>query len=222
MQIQDIIQDSIGSFVSGIGEALPNILAAVVILLVGWIVAKILKAAVGRGLKLVRFPTLAEKAGIDGFLEKGGIKRSSTDLLGVLVYWLVMLLVLVTAVNALGLEVASQLLNQILLYIPNIIVAVVVVAVGLYAANFVSALVMTAAANAEIEEATFVAALSKYALIIFTFAIALNQLRIGEEIVANGFLILFGSASLAAALAVGLGGRETVARYLQRRFGNEK
>ncbi len=77
----------------------------------------------------------------------------------------------------------------------------------------------TAAANAGIEEAGVVAALARYALIIFTFAIALVQLKIGEEIVANGFLILFGAACLAAALAVGLGARETVAKYLRDRFG---
>ncbi len=221
MQIQDIMQESLSSFVRGIGEFLPNILAAILILLVGWIAAKVLKAAVGRVLKLVRFPVLAQKAGIDEFLQKGGLERSSADLLAVLVYWLVMLIVLVTAVNALGLQVASQLLNQILLYIPNIIVAVIVVTVGLYAANFVAGLVRTAAANAGIEEAVLVAALSRYALISFTFAIALNQLQIGEVIVANGFLILFGAACLAAALAVGLGGRDVVARYLNRRFGEE-
>ena len=217
----DIIRDSITSFISGIGDFLPNILAAILILLVGWIVAKVLRAAVGRGLRLVKFPVLADKAGIDGFLEKGGVKRTSTDLLAMLVYWLVMLIVLVMAVNALGLEEASHLLERILLYIPNVIAAVIVLAVGLYAANFFGALVRTAAANAGIEEAGFVAALSRYALIIFTFAIALEQLKIGQEIVVNGFLMLFGAASLAAALAFGLGGRELVGRYLEERFGKK-
>ncbi len=218
MQI-DVIRDSVDSFLRGFFESLPSILLAIFILIVGWIVAKIAKLAVGRGLKLVKFPVLAEKAGIDGFLQKGGVKRTATDMLAVLVYWLVMLMVLVTAVNTLGLEGVSQLLNQILLYIPNIIVAVIVITVGLYAANFVAALVRTAAANAGIEEAGFVAALSRYALIIFTFAIALVQLKIAPEIVANGFLVLFGAACLAAALAVGLGARETVAKYLQDKFG---
>lgn len=217
----DIIRDSIASFIGGIGEFLPNVLAAIVILLVGWIVARLLKAAVGRGLKVVKFPVLAEKAGIEGFLQKGNVQRSSTDLLALLVYWLLMLIVLVMAVNALGLEEASHLLERILLYIPNVIAAVIVLAVGLYAANFFAALVRTAAANAGIEEAGLVAALSRYALIIFTFAIALEQLKIGEEIVVNGFLILFGAGSLAAALAVGLGARDLVTRYLEKRFGKE-
>lgn len=221
MQIQDIIRESIANFIRGIGDFLPNILAAIVILIVGWIIARLFKAAVGRGLKLVKFPVLAEKAGIDGFLATGGVKRSSTELLAVLVYWLVMLIVLVMAVNTLRLEVASQLLNQILLYIPNIIVAVVVIVVGLYAAGFVAALVRTAAANAGIEEAGLVAVLSQYALIIFTFAIALNQLRIGKDIVTNGFLLLFGAACLAAALAVGLGARDVVGRHLEDRFGKK-
>lgn len=216
--MQDIIRESIGDFISGIGNFLPNILAAIVILLVGWAVARVLRAAVGRGLRLVRLPDIAERAGIEDFLRKGGITRSVTDLLAVLVYWLVILVVLLTAVNALRLEVASQLLNQILLYIPNIIVAVIVVIVGMYAASFVAGLVRTAAANAEIEEAGLVAALARYALIIFAFAIALNQLRIGQDIVANAFLLLFGAACLAAALAVGLGAREIVGRYLEERF----
>lgn len=219
MQIQEIIRDSVASFLVGIRGVLPALLAAAVILLFGWILAKLLKTAVGRGLKLIRFPLLTEKAGIDKFLATGGVKRSASDLISTLVYWLVMLIVLVTAVNALGLEVASGLLNQILLYIPNIIVAVIVVAVGLYAATFIGAMVMTAAANAGIEEAGLIAALSRYALIIFTFAIALEQLRIGREIVTNGFLIVFGAAALAAALAFGLGARDVVQRYLEDRFG---
>ncbi|MGD2217318.1 MAG: hypothetical protein PVJ64_11190 [Gemmatimonadales bacterium] len=218
MQIQDIIVDSVGAFLRGIGDFLPNILAAIVILIIGWIIAKLLKAAVARVLKLIKFTTLTDRAGIDGFLAKGEVKQSASDLIAVLVYWLVMLIVLVTAVNALGLEVASQLLNQILLYIPNIIVAVVVIVVGLYAANFVAALVRTAAANAGIAEAGLVATISRFALIIFTFAIALNQLRIGEEIVANGFLVLLGAAAFGAALAFGLGARDMVTKFLNERF----
>ena len=220
MPIQDIISDSFASFMTRLGEFLPNILAALVILLVGWIVAKMLKAAVVRTLKLIKFPVLAEKAGIDEFLAKGGVTRSAAGLLAVLVYWLLMLIVLLMAVNALRLEAASQMLNQILLYVPNVIVAVIVLVVGLYAANFVAGLVRTAAANAGIEEAQLLAAAARYALMVFTFVIALSQLRIGEGIVANGFLLLFGAACLAAALAVGLGGRETVSRYLNRRFGS--
>ncbi len=218
MQIQEIIRDSVAAFLEGVGDFLPNILAAILILIIGWLIARVFRGAVRRGLQLIKFPTIAEKAGIDGFLQTGGVKQSSTDLVAVLVYWLVMLMVLLTTVNALRLEMASQLLNEILLYIPNIIVAVIVLVVGLYAANFVAGLVRTAAANAGIAEAEVVAVVARYALIIFTFAIALNQLRIGEDIVANGFLILFGAACLAGALAVGLGSREVVARYMEDRF----
>ena len=218
MQIQEIIRDSVAAFLEGVGDFLPNILAAILILIIGWLIARVFRGAVRRGLQLIKFPTIAEKAGIDGFLQTGGVKQSSTDLVAVLVYWLVMLMVLLTTVNALRLEVASQLLNEILLYIPNIIVAVIVLVVGLYAANFVAGLVRTAAANAGIAEAEVIAVVARYALIIFTFAIALNQLRIGEDIVANGFLILFGAACLAGALAVGLGSREVVARYMEDRF----
>ena len=159
--IQEIVSDSIGAFLNGIGDFLPNILAALLILFVGWIIARVFKAGVGRVLRTIKFPMLAERAGIDGFLKTGGVKQTSTELLAVLVYWLIMLIVLVTAVNALRLEMASQLLNQIMLYIPNIIVAVIVLVVGLYAANFVAGLVRTAAANAGIAEAEIVALIEK-------------------------------------------------------------
>ena len=217
--MMDIIRESVGSFLRGLGAFLPNILAAIVILIVGWIIARILRAGVTRGLTMANFPRLAKQAGIDDFLAKGGVQRTSSDVLATLVYWLVMLIVLVTAVNALRLEVASQLLNQILLYIPNIIAAVIVVVVGMYAAGFVASLVRTAAANAGIEEAGFVGALARYALIIFTFAIALNQLGIGRNVIAPAVLIIFGAAGLAAAISVGLGAKEIVGRYLQKKFG---
>jgi hypothetical protein len=216
--MMDIIRESVSSFLRGLGAFLPNILAAIVILIVGWVIARILRAGVTRGLTMANFPRLAKQAGIDDFLAKGGVKRTSSDVLATLVYWLVMLIVLVTAVNALRLEVASQLLNQILFYIPNIIAAVIVVVVGLYAAGFVASLVRTAAANAGIEEAGFVAAIARYALIIFTFAIALNQLGIGRNVIAPAVLIIFGAAGLAAAIAVGLGARDLVGRYLQKKF----
>lgn len=214
-----IIGESVGTFLRGLGAFLPNILAAIVILIVGWIIAKVLRSAVTQGLTMAKFPRLAKQAGIEDFLAKGGVQRSSTDVLAVLVYWLVMLIVLVTAVNALRLEVASRLLNQILLYIPNIIAAVIVVVVGLYAAGFVATLVRTAAANAGIDEAGFVAAIARYALIIFTFAIALNQLGIGRNVIAPAVLIIFGAAGAAAAIAVGLGAKDMVGRYLQKKFG---
>ena len=90
--IQEIVSDSIGAFLNGIGDFLPNILAPLFILFVGWIIARVFKAGVGRVLRTIKFPWLAERAGIDGFLKTGGVKQTSTDLLAVLVYWLVMLM----------------------------------------------------------------------------------------------------------------------------------
>ncbi|MGH7545696.1 MAG: mechanosensitive ion channel family protein [Gemmatimonadota bacterium] len=217
--MMDIIGESVGTFLRGLGAFLPRILAAIVILVVGWIVARILRAGVARGLTMANFPRLAKQAGIEDFLGKGGVRRSSSDVLATLVYWLVMLMVLVTAVNALRLEAASRLLGQVLLYIPNVIAAVIVIVVGMYAAGFVATLVRTAVANAGIEEAGFAAEVARYGLVIFTFAIALNQLGIGKNLIAPAVLIVFGAAGLAAAISVGLGAKDVVGRYLQKKFG---
>jgi hypothetical protein len=205
---------------------LPNLLAALLILLGGWILAKFIRLLVFRFLLAVRFDVASEKAGIDDLLVRGEIRQSPAELVAILVYWLLVLLVVVVAINTLGLTAVADLLNQILLYLPKVIAAVVVLILGLFFANFLSGVVRTAAANAGFAAADVLASLTRYALIVFTAAVTLQELGIGAELVRAAFTIVFGAVALALALAFGLGckdlARDWVTRYLESARANRK
>lgn len=220
-EITEVLQTSLNTFFNEIAAVLPSILGAVVILIFGWIIAKLVKAASIRLMKLVRLNVVTEKASIDKFLADGGVQKNPIEIIGGMFYWLILLVVFVAAFNTLGLSVASELMNQIVLYIPNIIVSVFVLIFGLFLANFVSQIVVTYAKNIGIEHAGFVGTFVRYAIIIFVISMSLAQLNIGKEIVTSAFLLIFGAVCLALALAFGLGGREWAAKFIEENFSEK-
>jgi len=212
--------ESSQEFLNQIAVALPQIIGALLILLIGCILARIIKRLSVKGLKLVRFNYLTEKSGIEKFLEKGGVKVSSIDIIGTLIYWIIMLVVILATLNSLKLTAASTLFNQIMLYIPNIIVAILILVIGIYFARMVSQVLITSLKNMEEKTANAIGLIANYAIIILTVFIILGQLNIAGPIITNAFTILFGAICLALGLAFGLGGKEWAAgmikKYLQK------
>jgi hypothetical protein len=193
---------------------LPTLLGALIILIVGWIVAKIIKRLIEVLLKAVRFDILADKAGITGILKKGDLKITASEVVSGLVYWLVIIMVLVMVVNALGLPQSSEVLASLFAYVPKVIAALFVLVVAMFLASFVSSIVRTAAGNANLPRPEMYAGVSRWAIIIFAATIALGELGIGTLLVTATFNIILGGVCLGLALAFGLGGKEAAARYL--------
>ncbi len=193
---------------------LPTLLGALIILVVGWIVARIIKRLIETVLKAVRFDVLADKAGITGILKKGDLKITASALISGLVYWLVIIMVLVMVVNALGLPVASSVLASLFAYVPNVIAALFVLVVAMFLASFVSGIVQTAAGNANLPRPELYAGVSRWAIIIFAVTIALGELGIATLLVTATFNIILGGVCLGLALAFGLGGKDAAAKYL--------
>jgi len=194
---------------------LPTLVGALIILTVGWALAKALRRVVSRGLQAIHFDKLADKAGITEILGKGGLKTSAIDVMSGLVYWLAIIMVLVMVVNALGLPQASNVLESLFAFIPSVISALFVLVVGMFLANFVSGIVHTAAGNANLPRPEMYAAVSRWAIIIFAGTISLRELGIATLLVTTTFNIVLGGVCLALALAFGLGGRDAAARYLE-------
>jgi uncharacterized membrane protein (DUF4010 family) len=159
---------------------------------------------------------------VNEFLKKGDITKSPSEIIGTLVYWFIMILVIIASLDALGLPIVSDILNSIFLYIPNVVAAIIVLILGFLVGNLLAAVVRTAASNAGFKAADSMGNLALYAIVIFSVAIALDQLDIGEEIVAAAFIIAFGAFALALALAFGLGGRDAAADYLKRWLEEKK
>lgn len=220
MEQVDMVLDTVRGFLSEVGAFLPKLIGAVVILIIGWLLAKLIAYLVMRGLRLVRFNSLTESAGVDGFLKQGGIKKSTIDIIGILTYWFVILITLLTTFNVLGLGVVAELFNRIALFVPNVIVAVLILAIGLYFARLMGETVVTYCRNVGISDADLMGRLTRYAIMAFVIIIALGQIRIGEALLSTAFLILFGAICLALALAFGLGGQKWAAGALERFMQN--
>ncbi len=225
LEWNSLIVAPISEMLTKIVGYLPTLVGALIILTVGWIVAKTLRRIVDRALKAIRFDKLAEKAGISEILSKGGLKTSAVEVMSGLVYWLAIIMVLVIVVNALGLPQASSVLETLFAYIPNVIAALFVLVVGMFLANLVSGIIHTAAGNASLPRPGMFAAVSKWSIIIFAGTISLRELGIATLLVTTTFNIILGGVCLALALAFGLGGRDFATRYLdewRRRHEEEK
>ncbi|MDY6972079.1 MAG: hypothetical protein SV775_07095, partial [Thermodesulfobacteriota bacterium] len=194
------------------------LIGAMFIFVAGLIIAKLIKLGILRLLRLVRFDTAAEKTGVKEFLSKGSILKTPSEIIGSLVYWFVMILVLIASLDALGLPIVSEILNDIFLYIPNVVAAIIVIILGILFGNLLSAVVRTAASNAGLSTADGLGKTALYSIVVFSSAIALIQLGIGQDIVTSAFELGFGAIALAFGLAFGIGGKDVAADYLKKWF----
>ena len=195
---------------------IPKLLGFLVILLVGWLVATAISKAVTFLLRKVGFDRIATRIGLTRLEESMGLKMDAAALLGRIVYWFVFLIFLVPAVDALGLTAVSTLLGQVVAYIPNVFVAIIVLFLGTLAATFVADLVRGATASAHVGNPSIFANIARYAIMGFVALIALEQLQIAPALLNILFTAIVGGAALAFGLAFGLGGQQTAHKYLER------
>ena len=211
----NLIVDPVRQMLARILGFIPVLFGALIILIVGWMVARLIRWLVDTLLKAVHFDTMAHKAGISDILRKGDIKITAREVVSGIVYWLIIIMVLVMAVDALGLPKASDVLASLFAYIPRVIAALLVLIVAMFLASFVASIVRVAAGNANLPNPHLLAGICRWAIIIFAVTISLTQLGIAPLLVAGTFNIVLGSIFLALALAFGLGGKDTVAKCLE-------
>jgi hypothetical protein len=218
MQEIDILLDPARAFLVQIGQFLPRLGVALGILVGGWLIAKTVRFAVSRGLRAINFQVLTERAGVDRFLRDGGIAADGIAIFAGLAYWLTLLLALLVAFNSLGLNYATELVRQVVLFVPKVFVALLVIAFGAYFARFVRDSVNAYLRNVGVSDADLLGHIAQYAIVGFVLLIAIDQLDFGGGLVQTTFLIVLGGIVFALALAFGLGGRERAAALLERWF----
>jgi flagellar biosynthesis protein FliQ len=218
----DPIIEPLRVFLAQVGDFLPRLLLAIVIVIAGWIIAKAVRFAIDRGLRAVNFHVVTERAGIDGFLRDGGIHGDFTALVAVLFYWIVILAALVMGFNLLGLSYITDLLSEVLRFVPKVMVALLILAFGAYFARFVGNAVCAYCRNIHLQDADLMGAVARYAILVFVILVALDQVNIGGDIVRQTFLILLAGVVFALALAFGLGGRDWAADLLERWWPRKK
>lgn len=195
--------------------AVPRVLGAVLILIIGWFIASLIASVVGKLLRVVKFNELATRSGFSDFVERMGVKTDASGFIAELTKWFIRLIVLVVAFDALGLPAVSQILNQLLLWLPNVVVALVVLVLGGLAAKALSNLVRGVTAKAGFTNSNLLGNVASVAVWSFAVIVAVNQLGIAAALVNTLFMGLIGAVALAAGLAFGLGGQETAGEVVR-------
>lgn len=197
-----------------IGQFLVNVLLVIIILIIGWVISKLIKTLVVKVLRIVKLDDLSDRIELDALLAKGGIKYSLSELVGVVIYWFMLLVTFVVAINAIGLTMAAELLNKVVLYIPNVIAAIFILILGMFAASLMKNIVKAAASNAGMGQANILSKIVATIIVVFAIAISLEQLGIGAKIIELVIGITLGSIGLAIALAVGLGSKDAAGKLI--------
>jgi hypothetical protein len=216
MQSIDMFVDATREFLHQTAIFLPKLLLALVVVLVGWLLAKAARFAVERALRAVNFNVLTERAGTDNFLQQAGMRGDTTTLFGLVGFWVVILAALIIAFNGLGLTYITDLLQRVVLFTPKLLIAMLLVIFGSYCARFVGNAVQNYCNDAQIPDGDMLARLVRYLIMTLVVMIALSHLEIGGDIVQRTFLIILAGLMLALALAFGLGGKDWAAALLQR------
>lgn len=195
--------------------AIPKVLGFIIILVIGWFVASLIATAVAGILRNIRFNDFARRSGLGDFVDKMGVKTDSAGVMAAIAKWFVRLITLVVAFDALGLSAVSQVLHQLLLWLPNLVVALVVLVIAGLAANALHNLVRGATAKAGLTSPDLVANIAYIAVWVFGVVVAVNQIGVAETLVNTLFMGFVGALALALGLSFGLGSRETAGEIVR-------
>jgi len=195
---------------------LPALVGAILVFVAGWIVAVALGKAVEQIVKVIRIDDVVEKAGTKARMRKAGVELNIAKFFGGIVKWFLILVFLMAATDILQLVQVTSFLNSIVLYIPNVIVAAVILAIAFLVGNFAYAVIKGSTKVAGIVSATLLATVAKWAIVIFGLLAALIQLGVASSLINTIFIGFIAMLSLAGGLAFGLGGKEEAALILKK------
>jgi hypothetical protein len=208
----------VASRLAGIG---PRLLAVLTLLLAGWGLAAVVRRLTVRVLRAVDLDGRCARLGVAATLARAGIRPPPSELVARFAFWVLFAIGLLMAIEALGVPAAVGLAPIVIKFLPNVLVAVLVMTIGWLVANFLAEALLIFIVNAQLAGGRVMAGALRWLVLLFAASLALTQLGIAREMVLLVFGILFGGAVLALALAFGLGGRdlaaETLGRWLRRR-----
>lgn len=197
-------------------DALPDLGLAALLLIVGWLLARLARRYSVRALRALKVDALAERLGFEDFLIQGGVKLTTVTLLANTLYWVILAGVFVALLDALGIEAAGDLISMAVRALPHLVLAIGILVFGSLLARVIGRLVASYLSNVESPAAEPVGAIARYAVLVFAVFMAAEQLAIRTEILVSAFQIAFAAVCLAGAIAFGLGGKTWAESVLSR------
>ena len=189
-----------------LGEFVPALFGALVILFAGYLVAKVVEKGTKSLLRRLHFNRLLERGGVLQAVERSGSSLNPAKVIANLLFWVVMFAVLLIAASAIGLDSLANVFTELMSYIPSVIAAIVIIILGIVLGGFVGGLIMASAGG--LHGGPWLARIGRGGVIVLAVFMALQELGIATDIVTTAFAILFGAVALALSLSFGLGNRE--------------
>ncbi len=212
----DVITFTFQNLWTGFVLFLPNFVGALVIFFVGLVIASGIGKVVEKLVDALKLDRLLDQLGLGRLLERADMRLRSGRFLGVLVQWFFIIVTLLAVSDILKLSAFSDFLSQVLLYVPNIVIAVLIMLAGVVVAAFLSKLVRASVMASRLHSAHFLGALTKWAVLVFSFLAALSQLGVAGALVNTLIMGFVAMLALAGGLAFGLGGRDAAAAWLEK------
>jgi small-conductance mechanosensitive channel len=215
------LEQAYGNLVHMIAEFLPRLVVMLVIVLIGLLVAFALKYILRAILKLTRLDRISEEAGASRVLRQAALP-SMTELLSRSLFWVTLLAFVLLGISVLGIAELQEQISHILQLLPEVFIAMLILFVGLLAANFFSRAVLLATVNAGYRSPQLWSRSVRILIWILAVSMALEQIGLAKQTVIAAFSVIFGAATLALAIAFGLGGRDLARQTLERYFGDKR
>ncbi len=202
---------------AGVIMFIPNLIVALVILVIGWAIGAAIAKAISHFMKMIKFDEALKRAGFEEVTKKAGLNLNSGHFIGGLVKYFIIVVFLIASFDVLGLNQVTAFLQQIVLgYLPQLIIAVLILLVGGVVGDVVSRIVMASAKSAGLSSAGFVSTVAKWAVWVFAILVALSQMGIAGAFIQTLFTGFVVAVSLALGLSFGLGGQDAAARTIEK------
>ncbi len=213
----EVLSASFTRLWAGVVMFIPNLIVALVILCIGWAIGMAIGRAISHFMKMIKFDEALRRAGLEELVKKAGLNLNSGHFLGGIVKYFVIVVFLIASFDVLGLNQVTAFLQQIVLgYLPQLIIAVLILLVGGVVGDVISRIVSASAKSAGLTQANFVSTVSKWAVWVFAILVALSQMGIAGAFIQTLFTGFVVAVSLALGLSFGLGGQEAAARTISR------
>ncbi len=218
VQASDIVRGSLLTLWTGVAAFIPRFIAALVVFLIGWLVAVLLGKLAYQIVRVLHVDSALTKVGFRRAWERSGFHLNTAFLFYELIKWFFVIVFLMAATNILGLDEVTNFLQRVVLYIPNVIIAAVILLISILVSKFLEGIVQGSVKAAGLASSNFLGALTKWSVFVFGLLIALVQLKVADEVIKYVILGLIAAASIAFGLAFGLGG----ARHAEEAIGQLK
>ena len=197
------------------GVSVMKLVGALLIFLIGWLVARLVMFLVIKFLKTIKLDKFAENAGLQGFLEKGTIHKTVSELIGLAVYWLGILVVILFAIEQAGLAVPSTVMDSVIGFVPKFIIGLLIFVFTLFVGKLLGGIITTSAANAGIQGSTLLGKITQISIVVFGVVIALQEINITPNFIANVFMIVFAAVCFGLALTFAFGAKDLAKKFLE-------